>query len=331
MAKIKENKFFIAGFVIYGVIAFIVWFLGSRLESIEHLSDKGASWYYWQLPEPGLISRISAWTGYTLHQLSIWVLAFFAIKADQKEKKEKVVKWIFISNIFFVILHLIQTHLFYDGLAQDVPIWSSQYSVIIMLIILLFMLEGRRGLFFGKKIGIKDKLRKPVRKWHGIYISWALVYTFWFHPMEGSYGLLAGFIYMFLLFIQTSMVGKPIHTSTTWVALLETFVALHAFAIATYKGQEIWPMFVTGFLFMAVMTYQYGIKLPSWVYKLNWIVYIALVAVLYYQRGYSKLYEVSFIPVALYGGALGLWFLMFILSKIFPSAFDNINDRGERI
>lgn len=321
----KENKFFITGLIIYAVIALAIWLLGYRLETIEHLPDKGAAWYYWKLPEPVLISRISAWTGYALHQITIWILAFISIKTKSAEKRQKAIKWIFISNIFFVVLHLIQTHLFYDGLAQDVPVWSSQFSVIIMLVILLFMLEGRRGLFFGKKIGLKEELRKPLKKWHGIYISWALVYTFWFHPMEGSYGLLAGFIYMFLLFMQTSMAGNRIHTNLAWVALLETFVALHAFAIAVYKGQEIWPMFVTGFLFMAVMTYQYGLKLPSWVYKLNWVLYIILAAVLYYFRGYNKLYEISFIPVALYGGFFVLWLLMLLLSKIFPRAFYSDN------
>ena len=30
-----------------------------------------------------------------------------------------------------------QTHIWYDGLAQDVPIWTSQFSVIIMLVIIL--------------------------------------------------------------------------------------------------------------------------------------------------------------------------------------------------
>lgn len=327
----KKNTLFAAGLIIYGLIAFVVWYLGPRLEIIEHLADKGASWYYWKLPEPNILSRLSVWTGYILHQVTIWILAFFAIKSREKEKREKAVTWIFIFNILFVILHLIQTHLFYDGLAQDVPIWSSQFSVIIMLAILLFMLEGRRGLFFGKRVGIKEELRKPVRKWHGIYISWALIYTFWFHPMEGSYGLLAGFIYMFLLFIQTSMVHKPVHRNTAWIALLESFVALHAFAIAIYKGQGIWPMFVSGFLFMTFMTYQYGIKLPSWLYKFNWALYVILVAVLYYFRGYDKLYEISFIPAALYGGAIVLWLLMFVLSRVFPSAFLNGNKEDVRI
>lgn len=44
-------------------------------------------------------------------------------------------------------LHLVQTWLWYDGLAQDVPIWSSQGSVIVMLVLILFLEMPRRGLW----------------------------------------------------------------------------------------------------------------------------------------------------------------------------------------
>ncbi len=43
--------------------------------------------------------------------------------------------------------HLVQTWLWYDGLAQDVPIWSSQGSVIVMLVLILFLETPRRGLW----------------------------------------------------------------------------------------------------------------------------------------------------------------------------------------
>jgi hypothetical protein len=284
-----------------------------NLDNIPHLEDKGASWYYWKLPEPTILPRITSWGGYLLHQFTVWFLAFTALK--KPEKRKKALNWLYISNIFFVLLHFIQTHLFYDGIAQDVPIWTSQYSVIVMLVILLFMLEEKRGLFFGKKIGINKEYINNVKKWHGIYISWAIIYTFWFHPMEGDIGLLLGFIYMFLLFIQLSMVFTPIHTNIYWITLLESFVAIHALAIALQKNQEIWPMFLIGFLFMFVMTYQYGLKLKKSFYLINWLLYIILVTSLYYFRGFNRLYELSFIPTALYGGV----FLLLVFYKILYS------------
>ena len=51
-------------------------------------------------------------------------------------------------------LHLVQTWLFYDGLAQDVPEWTSQWSVIVLLAAVLMMENQRRGLVFGRPLGI---------------------------------------------------------------------------------------------------------------------------------------------------------------------------------
>ncbi|KAF2956320.1 hypothetical protein [Marinitoga sp. 38H-ov] len=285
-------------------------FFDFNLDKFPHLEDQGASWYYWKLPHANFLSRITSWGGYLLHQITIWFLTFTALK--KPDKREKALNWLYISNIIFVLLHFIQTHLFYDGIAQDVPIWTSQYSVIVMLVILLFMLEEKRGLFFGKKIGIKKEYINNVKKWHGIYISWAIIYTFWFHPMEGDIGLLLGFIYMFLLFIQLSMIFTPLHANIYWITLLESFVTIHSLSIALQNNQEIWPMFLIGFLFMFVMTYQYGLKLKKSVYIINWILYIPLVISLYYFRGFNKLYELLFIPSALYGGVL----LMFIVYNL---------------
>ena len=41
------------------------------------------------------------------------------------------------ANVFFIVLHFVQTHLWYDGLAQDVSILSSQGSVIVLLVFVL--------------------------------------------------------------------------------------------------------------------------------------------------------------------------------------------------
>ena len=66
-------------------------------------------------------------------------------------------------NSFFVVLHLVQTHLWHDGLAQDVSIWSALGSVVVMLVWVLLMENPRRGLFFGRKIGFPR--RSP--RWRG--------------------------------------------------------------------------------------------------------------------------------------------------------------------
>jgi hypothetical protein len=49
------------------------------------------------------------------------------------------------ANLGFIVLHMLQTQIFYDGLAQDVSIYSSQGSVILLLVVVLAM-ENRRAL-----------------------------------------------------------------------------------------------------------------------------------------------------------------------------------------
>ena len=75
-------------------------------------------------------------------------------------------------NGFFVLLHLVQSHLWYDGLAQDVSIWSSLGSIVVMLVWVLLMENPRRGLFFGKKIGFPRRLTEVARRYHGYYFAW---------------------------------------------------------------------------------------------------------------------------------------------------------------
>ncbi|HET6485576.1 MAG TPA: hypothetical protein VFH83_04100 [Spirochaetia bacterium] len=281
--------------------------LGPRLAGVPHLPDQGAAWYFWKLPAPTVWGRLTSWGFYALHQLSVWLLVFLAMRKRRNPHALSGITIGFLAvNLFFILLHILQTHLWYDGLAQDVPIWSSQYSVIVMLVIMLFMLNPRRGLLLGRKFPYSRAGLGFVNRWHGVYISWALVYTFWFHPTEGSIGLLVGFFYMFLLLTQLSMAGTRYHVSIAWITALEFTVGLHGPIIAIQNGYASWPMFAAGFLFMTAFTQQYGFKLPPWGRVAVFATYGAGVAVMYWFRGYARLYEVLFIPAALYGGAIAL-------------------------
>jgi hypothetical protein len=200
-----------------------------------------------------------------------------------------------------------------------VPIWSSQYSVIVMLVIMLFMLNPRRGLFLGRKFPYSPAGLAFANRWHGLYISWALVYTFWFHPVEGSAGFLIGFLYMFLLLTQLSFAGTKAHVAIGWVTALEFTVGLHGPIIALQNGYASWPMFAAGFLFMTAFTQQYGFKLPGWARALVFAAYAAAVGLMYWHRGYGRLYEILFIPAALYGGAIALSLLLRLVAARKPA------------
>ncbi|MBI9109374.1 MAG: hypothetical protein JEZ04_21695 [Spirochaetales bacterium] len=314
--EISVNKVFIAAILTSALLVFITWLLGGRLDTIPHPVDEGAHWYYWQLGSPTVASRLSAWLGYGLHQMFIWVVLFKA--KNEKPHPETVSRFniaVLLINLVFIILHLVQTHIWYDGLAQDVPIWTSQGSVIVMLVLMLVMLTPRRGFILGRKISLPENGKRFLAAFHGIFISWALVYTFWFHPMEGTYGLLSGFFYMYLLFIQLSLFNTKIHFNMKWLILLETMVAVHGTLITLQKENPIWPMFLSGFLFMFVFTYVYGLTKKRSLRIATLILYVISIAAMYYFRGFDKLYEVSFIPVALYGGGLALILLLKLFVK----------------
>jgi hypothetical protein len=295
------------------------------------LPDEGAAWYYWQLPEPNALARASAWILYALHQASLWYIAFrFRAEADHPDSASRLNIAALAVNGVFALLHIAQTQLFYDGLAQDVPVWSSQVSVIVMLVIMLYTLAPRRGLILGIKPKFKARALAWVRSWHGFYISWAICYTFWFHPTEGDYGLLTGFLYMFFLFVQFSFAKTRWHVAIGWLTLLETMVAVHGPAIAIQKamagnegdvaGAGIWIMFASGFLFMLVFTGQYGFKLKPLARAAIFAAYAAAMIGLYAWRGFGRLFEISFIPVALYGGAIALAVIAGIVARLFPGA-----------
>lgn len=305
---------FILGAVL---LSLLTWLLDSRLDAFPHLPDRGASWYYWKLPQPEFLSRVTAWGGYLLHQIFCWIVVVLALKEKHHSRGLSPINYLALGgNLFFVLLHLVQTHLFYDGLAQDVPVWSSQYSVIGMLVIILLLLIRRRGIFWGKKLKLPRGVRHFLGRYHGFYISWALVYTFWFHPMEGDPAILSGFFYMFLLFIHVGVVNTTMHSNIYWITLLEVFVTLHGVAIALMNAQAIWPMFLFGFLFMFVFTQMHGLGLPRFLKIFLLLLFGAGFGVAYFFRGWGRIYEITFIPVTLYGMGAALTLLIALGLKI---------------
>jgi hypothetical protein len=264
----------------------VIWALDGRLQSIELLPDTGASWYYWKLPEPTFWTRFTAWGFYFAHQFTLWGLIYWAQKQKIRYRTSlhPVNWWALGANAFFISLHLLQTHLWYDGLAQDVSIWSSQISVIILLVWVLLMENKRRGLFWGKKLKVSKEINIFARKYHGYYFAWALIYTFWYHPMVGTTGHLWGFFYTFLLLLQGSLFFTRIHVNRWWTFFQEFTVLVHGTIVAVGQGNGLWPMFAFGFGAIFVITQMHGlglsqrirfgilglfIALALWVYNFN--------------------------------------------------------------
>lgn len=320
----KLDAWFWAAVAASALLTGLIALLGPRLSSIPHLPDQGSAWYYWQLANPTFWSRFTAWTFYGLHQAAVWVLVGLAMREKpHADRVSRINVAFFLVSLFFSLLHILQTHLWYDGIAQDVPIWSSQNSVIVMLVLILFLMIPRRGIFLGMKVPLPQRALAFVQRWHGLFISWALVYTFWFHPTEGVAAILTGFFYMFLLFTQMSVANTRWHFVVGWITVLELLVGLHGPAIALINTNNGWPMFLFGFLFMFVFTQQYGFRLPWWLRALIFLAYAAGAAYVYgvhfaEEKGLRSLYQIVFIPAALYGGTFGLVGLSWLLDLLLP-------------
>lgn len=202
----KKSK--TALYVWFGSILFallftmLIWVLGPNLNHFTATLPllNNLDHYYWKLPVRDFWAMAIVWIFYLSNQILIWGAIYWAQKNLTKEKANPtydLTKYnlaVLVIMVFFIFLHLIQTHIWFDGLAQDVPIITSQGSVILMLAIALVLLNPVQGLFLSKKAGkpFTARVTEFIKHTHMYIISWALIYTFWFHPMATDPQLLPG-------------------------------------------------------------------------------------------------------------------------------------------
>ena len=287
--------------------------------------DKGDFWYLWQLKDATVWTRLSAWVPYTIHIVSIWYLIYQA-----KHAKPKYVfglhwfnVWALGINAFFVGLHILQTRVFYDGLAQDVHEATSMGSVIIMLFLILIMENNRRGMFFGKQMPFMSGIGDALKRYHGYYIAWAIIYTFWYHPVEVTSGHVAGFAYMFLLLLQSSLFFTRYHVNRWWTMVLECVFVIHGALIAAFilqKGQDqFWSQFLFGGMAIFLITQLHGLGLST---RGKWLVatpVLAIMAVFYSFRPELFLRNMTDLPATMYVGSF-LLFLVLLLLRFFGNS-----------
>jgi hypothetical protein len=197
---------------------------------------------------------------------------------------------------------------------MDMSSFTSQGSVILMLCFILVMENKRRGMFFGAKAPFSERVVSFAKKYHGYLFAWAIVYTFWFHPLVGTPGHLAGFFYMFMLMLQGSLFLTRIHVNKWWTATQEVTVLFHGTLVAIFQGADLWQMFAFGFGAMFVVTQMHGLnlsRLTRWVIGLGY----AAAAIVVFNTNWANLntiiripfieYLIAFIMAGLI--ALGFW------------------------
>ncbi len=259
--------------------------------------------YPWQLADPTFWSRTTAWAGYSLHQISIWAcIAYAQRQALRYTTALKPVNWFALGvSALFVLLHFAQTHLFYDGLAQDVPEWTPMWSVILLLLTVMLMENRRRGIAFGRSWGgFVAQAGDVARRYHGYYFAWAAIYTFWYHPMVFTSGHALGFLYMFLLLIQGSLFFTRAHTNRWWTLTLELLVIVHGVMVAIMNADGNWHMFGFGLAGIFFVTQSFGL---GWRRTVSWSLlglYGGAVIVFYSQWGWADFPSVLRIALGYY-------------------------------
>jgi hypothetical protein len=311
-----------AGVVFSFVFTLIIWLIGGRLDAIALLPDQGMAWYYWKLPEPTFWSRATAWGFYLAHQLTLFGLIYYAqVRQPHKYKKglHKVNVIALAANAFFIVLHLVQTHIWYDGLAQDVSIFSSQGAVIVLLVWVLLMENQRRGMFWGKRAPISKEVTQFAKRYHGYFFAWAVVYTFWYHPAVSTSGHLIGFLYTFLLMLQGSLFYTRAHVNRWWTLTNEFGVLIHGTLVAVMQGKGMWPMFFFGFAGIFVITQMHGLGLKLRTRLAILAAYVGSVLWVYSDRGWAMLNEIIRIPAIDYIAVFvlaGLFWLGLKIAKL---------------
>lgn len=320
----KAKYVWIFGVVFAFTFVFLIWLLAPNL---KHFTDtliqrNNIDWYYWKLPTRNFLTMNAVSALYLANQISIWAIIYLAQKNSYGLRcigKNGIAKYTLFSlavTVTFVFLHLIETQALFDGLAQDLPIITSQGSVIVLLSIVLIIENQRRGLFLGIKAGkpFTASVAAFFRSSHKYIFAWAMIYTFWFHPMVGDPQLLSGFFYMFLLFTQMILAWTSLHLNKRWIIFLEFYVAIHAVIVAVWNfnffgGTQIWPMFFSGFAFMFIFTYMFAFKTNKKIYGFFVALYIAFLFWLYLPNPYGfgrpiqnlVMLEFLWIPIILYG------------------------------
>jgi hypothetical protein len=285
-SNLPDGKQIVNGGIIFSliicgaIIALGGWLTQFKL-AVEPANDP--LFYEWQLATKTSLGQLTAWLGFAVHQIVIWWTVWYATKHYTKysDALRPANWWALGLNGVFIVLHYVQTAVFYDGLAQDVPSWTAQFAVALMLIWILAMETPRRGLFFGKKIKFRQAFIAGLKKYHGYFFSFAVIYTFWFHPMVPTWGHLVGFVHVILVMLQGSLMFTKVHLNRKWTFFLEVLVLPHSFQVALAQGNNLWGMFLYGFATIFIVTQLYGLNLKPWVIRSMTALYIVLVTLTY--------------------------------------------------
>jgi hypothetical protein len=309
------SKLLIIGIAVSIVLTYFIWLGGEIPASFLKLPDQGISWYYWKLAYPNFWSRATVWSLYLSHQLSLWLSIYWAKKKSLEYRNilHPINYFILAINAVFITLHFLQTYFWYDGLAQDVPIWSSLGAVTLLLVFVLILETPRRGLFFAYPVPFRKEFLQVIKRYHGYFFSFAAIYTFWYHPMEATGGHLIGFLYMFLLLLQSSLIFNRMHLNYWWTFILEIMVIFHSLMVIFMQRPEAWSKFFFGFLGILLITQLHGLPIGNWIKRGIYVAFLLSVIGVYgfTELGLGQIHEIIRIPIIEYV-LVGIIYIIFL-------------------
>ena len=107
-----------------------------------------------------------------------------------------------------------------------------------------------------------------------------------------------GFFYMFMLFVQSTLIFNRAHVNEYWAFTLEFFVLIHGVVVALLQGNALWPMFTFGFGSLVVLTQMYGLGLNTLSQRLLVALFVVGAVVPYAVTGsMSQIHEIIRIPL----------------------------------
>lgn len=161
----------------------------------------------------------------------------------------------------------------------------------------------RRGLVLGlPQVQLPPELIRFVKYYHGYILSWATVYTFWYHPIEPLPSHLGGLYHMLLLFVQSSLLFTQAHLDPRWTLALEMLVLPHSVITTLQKRSGFAGMFSFGFMGMFVLTQMHGLGLSRRIKLGLGVGYGAAALAWYGGRGQiTKLPDAMRVPALEYG------------------------------
>lgn len=323
----KLEKLFLYALLGGLVLTVILFFMPTSINDFytnPEQYDAGFNYYLWKFRaiDQSTVARVTAW-GFFFAHFGTVVYFLRKLQLDQKNKENGYSKYnvyLLIANAVFIVLHYVHTWVWYDALAMDTPVWSSQGSVIIMLVLILIIENQRRGLFFGKKLPFPKESTRTVMKYHGVYITLATIFTFWYHPMENTMFHIVGFVYMYLLFIQMSFARTKLHQNKYFNVTLEVMVLFHGTSVALFSGNAPWSMFLFGFATIFFITQIYGLKLKKKYIHIAQALFVLLALVtysgLFNDRQLYELNELVRIPFIEYALVFVFVYLIYIWIRI---------------